>query len=96
MRYPNEEEYYSEAEFHKEGNMQTYVGYFLIIVGLALVILAVLVSLNVIETRSPLILEQSSWIDFLIALLNKAPWFGVVGLLLIYAGLKMIGINLPF
>jgi hypothetical protein len=76
--------------------MQSFVGYLLIIVGLALVILAVLVSLGVIEARGPLIPEESSWIDFLIALLDKAPWFGVVGLLLIYAGLKMIGVDLPF
>ena len=76
--------------------MQTFVGYLLIIVGLALVILAVLVSLDIIKTPGPLIPQEASWIDFLIALLDKAPWFGVVGLLLIYAGIKMIGVDLPF
>jgi hypothetical protein len=34
--------------------------------------------------------------DVLLALIEKLPWLAIVGLLLIYAGMKMIGVSLPF
>jgi hypothetical protein len=57
-----------------------------------MVILGVLSWLKIIDTDS----ERAAgpW-DFLIELLKRAPWVVVVGLILIYLGLKMIGVVLP-
>ena len=76
--------------------VQLIVGYLLILVGLALVILAVLVTLGVIKVPDVELSRQATFLDLLLALLKKAPWFGVVGLFLIYAGLKLVGVYLPF
>jgi len=79
--------------------MELALGYLLIIVGLAFEIIAVLVWLGVVKPASsaqPQTLEGATPWDLLIALLQKAPWTAVVGLLLIYAGLKLVGVDLPF
>jgi hypothetical protein len=41
-------------------------------------------------------LQSVSFWDVLLELLKRAPWPAAVGLMMIYAGLKMIGIILPF
>jgi hypothetical protein len=74
---------------------QIFTGYLLIFIGLALIILAVLVSLGVLEGQVPMNPTHAGWFDLLLALLEQAPWFGVVGVFLVYAGVKMIGVRLP-
>lgn len=76
--------------------MQIVVGYILIFLGIAFLILSVLMWFGVIKPASDLVLAQATWWDVLLALVNKLPWMALVGLLLIYAGLKMIGVELPF
>ena len=77
--------------------MQTIVGYFLILVGVAMEIVSVLVWLGVLkpvtETKS---LRAATFWDVLLELVRRAPWPAAMGLILIYAGLKMIGVVLPF
>jgi len=41
------------------------------------------------------LISVSFW-DVLLELAKRAPWLTVVGLLMIYAGLKLIGVTLPF
>ncbi len=76
--------------------MQKVTGYILIFLGIACVILSVLVWLGVISPASGLSLGQATGWDVLLLLFEKLPWVAIVGLLLIYAGLKMIGVKLPF
>ncbi|MGC8855171.1 MAG: hypothetical protein ACP5QU_00045 [Anaerolineae bacterium] len=76
--------------------MQTIVGYILIILGIALIVLSVLAWLGVIKPTPEMALARATGWDVLIALINKLPWLSIVGLLLIYAGMKMIGVSLPF
>lgn len=78
--------------------MQLVIGFILIILGVIMEILAILVWLGTITpayaaTRT--LTGATPW-DLLLELLRKDPWTAVVGLILIYAGLKMIGVNLPF
>ncbi len=76
--------------------MQIVVGYILILLGVAYLVLSLLVWLGIVKQKSNIILQQSTGWDVLIALINKLPWTAIVGLLLIYAGLKLIGVVLPF
>jgi hypothetical protein len=71
--------------------MLVYLGYALIVVGLVMVVLGVLAWLGIIR---PAGFRGGPW-DFLTALLEKAPWVVVVGLILIYVGAKMTGVPLP-
>jgi hypothetical protein len=72
--------------------MQLWLGYLLIIVGLIMVVAGALAWAGII--KQPIHEGASPW-DFLIKLLEKAPWVVVVGLILIYVGCKMIGVPLP-
>jgi hypothetical protein len=76
--------------------MQIIVGYILIFLGIAFLILSVLVWFGVLKPAPALALAKASGWDVLLALVQKLPWMATVGLLLIYAGLKMIGVALPF
>ena len=76
--------------------MQKVVGYILIFLGIAFLILNVLVWLGLITPVSGLLLAQANAWNVLLALVNKLPRLSLVGLLLIYAGMKMIGVKLPF
>jgi hypothetical protein len=77
--------------------MQIIVGYLLILIGIAMEIVSVLVWLGVLKpTGSEKTLRAATFWDVLLELTKRAPWPAVVGLLMIYAGLKMIGIVLPF
>ena len=77
--------------------MEMIVGYLLIIVGVALEIISVLVWLGVLKppTNGATLQTITFW-DVLLELVKRAPWPAVVGLLNIYAGLKLIGVALPF
>ena len=77
--------------------MQTIIGYVLIILGIVLEIISVLVWLGVLKPASNgATLQSVTFWDILLELAKRAPWPAVVGLLNIYAGLKLIGISLPF
>ena len=71
--------------------MQIWFGYLLIVVGVIMILLGVLAWTGLIKLQRS---GGTVW-DFLIALLEKAPWVVVVGLILIYVGCKMIGVPLP-
>ena len=74
--------------------MAMVVGWIMIIVGLLMVILGVLVWLGVVKVPAPgLTIQQAGFFDLLIALLKVAPWVVAVGLLLIWVGLKLVGVN---
>lgn len=77
--------------------MQTIIGYILIILGILLEIISVLVWLGVLKPASNgATLQTVTFWDVLLELAKRAPWPAVVGLLNIYAGLKLIGVDLPF
>ena len=77
--------------------MQTVVGYLLILVGIGMEIISVLVWLGVLKpVTSVKTLQSVSFWDVLLELARRAPWAAVVGLLMIYAGLKLLGVALPF
>jgi len=77
--------------------MQLVTGYLLIILGVVMEIISVLVWLGVLKPVSPSVTLQAATVwDVLLVLAQKAPWTAVVGLFLIYAGLKMVGVSLPF
>ena len=77
--------------------MEMIIGYLLIIVGIALEVISVLVWLGVLKpaTNGATLQSVTIW-DVLLELIRRAPWPAVVGLLNIYAGLKLIGVDLPF
>lgn len=77
--------------------MQTFVAYLLILVGVGMEIVSVLVWLGVIKPAvTAMTLQAASFWDVLLELARRAPWAAVVGLLMIYAGLKLLGVALPF
>ena len=77
--------------------MQTFVAYLLILVGVGMEIVSVLVWLGVLKPAVTVkTLEAASFWDVLLELAKRAPWAAVVGLLMIYAGIKLLGIPLPF
>lgn len=77
--------------------MEMIVGYILIILGVIMEIVSVLVWLGVLKPVSESAALQSvTFWDVLLELTKRAPWPAVVGLLNIYAGLKLIGVSLPF
>jgi hypothetical protein len=73
--------------------MQVWIGYLVIVVGLAMIVLGVLAWLGLI--KAPIRRDGKSVWDFLIELLRQAGWVVVVGLVLVYMGCKMIGVELP-
>jgi hypothetical protein len=77
--------------------MQIFVGYLLILVGVGMEVISVLVWLGVLKpvTTAKALQAVSFW-DVLLELSRRAPWAAIVGLLMIYAGLKLLGIPLPF
>ena len=77
--------------------IQLIVGYLLIVIGAGMEVVSVLVWLGVLKpaSRSESLRAATFW-DVLLELLKRAPWPAAVGLLMIYAGLKLVGIELPF
>lgn len=77
--------------------MEMIIGYLLIIIGVAMEVISVLVWLGVLKPASEgTALKSVTFWDVLLELTKRAPWPAVVGLLNIYAGLKLIGVALPF
>lgn len=77
--------------------MEIIVGYLLIFIGVAMEIISLLVWLGVLRPASEgATLRSVTFWDVLLELTKRAPWPAIVGLLNIYAGLKLIGVALPF
>ena len=77
--------------------MEVVIGYVLIILGVIMEIISVLVWLGVLKPASEnTTLASVTFWDVLLELAKRAPWPAVVGLLNIYAGLKLVGVPLPF
>jgi hypothetical protein len=77
--------------------MQTVIAYLLIIVGVGMEIISLLVWFGVLKPATNSVsLKAATFWDVLLELAKKAPWPAVVGLLNIYAGLKLLGLSLPF
>ena len=77
--------------------MEMIIGYLLIIIGIAMEVISVLVWLGVLKPASEgATLRSVTFWDVLLELTKRAPWPAVLGLLNIYAGLKLIGVPLPF
>ena len=77
--------------------METIIGYLLIIIGIGMEVISVLVWLGVLKPASEgTALKSVTFWDVLLELTKRAPWPAVVGLLNIYAGLKLIDVPLPF
>ncbi len=77
--------------------MQVFVAYLLILVGVGMEIVSILVWLGVLKSAvAAKTLQAASFWDVLLELARRAPWAAVVGLLMIYAGLKLLGVALPF
>ena len=75
--------------------MVKIVGSVLVIAGLIFVTLAILAWLGVVTPVEQLGIAQANWPDVAIAVLTTVPWVALVGLALIYVGLKALGVNLP-
>jgi hypothetical protein len=77
--------------------MEMVIGYVLIVVGIGMEIISLLVWFGVLTPASNgMTLNSATFWDVLLELAKRAPWPAVVGLLNIYAGLKLIGVELPF
>jgi hypothetical protein len=77
--------------------MEMVIGYLLIVVGVGMEIISLLVWLGVLKpATNGMTLKSATFWDVLLELAKRAPWPAVVGLLNIYAGLKLIGVALPF
>jgi uncharacterized membrane protein len=75
--------------------MQEIVGIILVVFGLILILVGVLAWLGVLK---PKVVDKAqgnaTFIDLLMALLDKAPWVVVVGLILVVLGLAVLGVDL--
>jgi|GEM_PF-3198309 hypothetical protein len=77
--------------------IQIVTGTLFLIIGAGMEVVSVLVWLGVLKPlNSAQALRSVSFWDVLLELAKRAPWPAVVGLLMIYAGLKLIGVVLPF
>ncbi len=72
------------------------LGSLLIIVGLVLVVLPVLAWAGVFQPVEIRAMGTATPWDVLLLLAQTIPWVAVLGLALIYAGLKLLGVTLPF
>ncbi|MCQ3939119.1 MAG: hypothetical protein DPW18_19050 [Chloroflexi bacterium] len=75
--------------------MQTFIAYLLILTGIVLEVISVLVWLGIVKPAGQALTSASFW-DVLLELTRRAPWPAAAGLLMIYAGLKLLGAALPF
>jgi hypothetical protein len=86
-----------------KGVLDAIVGGLLTLSGLVLVVLEILILFGVVQVptarvllqdpTAPDLLKATVW-DFLILLLDRAKWLIVVGLLLIYGGVRVLSVQL--
>lgn len=78
--------------------MLMFVGYLLVFLGVAMIILAVLAWARVIKpapAKASGAGRGSSIWDVILEALKRAGWVATFGLALIYFGLKALGVSLP-
>lgn len=81
----------------QKGNaINQILGALLILVGLVLVLLPVLAWVGVFQPVGIRAIGTATPWDVLLLLAQTIPWVAVLGLILIYAGLKLLGVTLPF
>lgn len=81
----------------QKGNaVEKILAYLMILVGLVLVVLPVLAWAGMFQPVGVRAAGTATPWDVLLLLVQTIPWVAVLGLLLIYAGLKLLGITLPF
>jgi uncharacterized membrane protein YidH (DUF202 family) len=81
----------------QKGNVTNQIlGSLLILVGLVLVVLPVLAWAGVFQPVGIRALGTATPWDVILLLVQTIPWVAVLGLILIYAGLKLLGVTLPF
>jgi hypothetical protein len=76
------------------GVLDAIVGGFLTLSGLVLVVLEVLILIGVVQVPTARDVLQANVWDFLILFLDRARWLVIVGLLLIYGGVRVLGVQL--
>jgi len=76
-----------------KGVLDAIVGGLLTLSGLALVVLEVLILIGVVQVPTLRDLLQANVWDFLILLLARAKWLVIVGLILIYGGVRLLGVG---
>ena len=64
--------------------------------GLRLVVLPVLAWVGVFQPVGIRAIGAATPWDVILLLVQTIPWVAVLGLILIYAGLKLLGVTLPF
>lgn len=81
----------------QKGNVTNQIlGSLLVLVGVALVVLPVLAWAGMFQPVGVRAMGTTTPWDVLLLLAQTIPWVAVLGLLLIYAGLKLLGVTLPF
>ena len=70
------------------------LGVLLVISGLFLIFLQVAVWLGWVTLPGPKQLQTAGWWDFLLELVKRLPPLFIVGLILIYCGLRLLGVSL--
>lgn len=81
----------------QKGNVTNQIlGSLLILVGLVLVVLPVLAWVGVFQPVGIRAIGAATPWDVILLLVQTIPWVAVLGLILIYAGLKLLGVTLPF
>ncbi len=73
--------------------MKQLIGLILILLGVMLIVFSVLAWLGILTPAVPH-LSGATAMDVLLELVRKVPWVALVGLLLIYAGLRCLGVPL--
>lgn len=71
--------------------MQVILGYVLIILGVFLVILPVLGKIGILKKFQMLKSKAAGPWDVLLVLAKKTPWPAIIGIVLIFLGLELIG-----
>jgi len=73
--------------------MKQIIGLGLILLGAILIVFSVLAWLSLLTPAVPQ-LSGATAMDVLLEIVRKVPWVALVGLLLIYAGLRCLGVPL--
>jgi hypothetical protein len=78
--------------------MLATTGYVLIGFGLVLILLAVLAWVGVLKIQAPPKEAERAldWSEVIKAALEKVPWVALFGIILIYLGLRTVGVDLSF
>ena len=74
--------------------MLSVVGILLVVAGLIFVTLAILAWLGVVTPAKRLGIAEATWPDVAVEILKTVPWVALVGLALVYVGLRALGVDI--